>query len=417
MMQTHALWLQLRRWLLMLVALTPSAACSRSEDCKLFGTCTNSLLERAEEMAEQLGAEATTCRKCLNERCQATALSCSLNFECNFTSRCRLTTSPSAYQACMRDLYEGGLTFGRETRFPWEGEENASTFGRCLHEHCRSACVGDSFACGETYGEYDELRAKVAVREYPGYDPVKRVRLRVCFDSDLPEATLDERWRSCTDWEKTDDDGIASFTDEHDEVLKNVPVERLYFEIEAQEGLFPKTFYYPGRLGEEGLQLLAIYVVNLQLIAAGNSALQRGYKVLEDAAQSLILSDSCVWETIAAPDLRVEIDNNLVEQCYERKELCDETACPPCVWYAANQFPDPLARRTDGSGAGVVGLPPAFYTIRVKRADDDGDDDNDEPVSLRRRIRMEKGAMTVVRTWPLPEREREPARTPDAGAP
>lgn len=380
-------------WLPVLVGLC--AACRRPDDCKLFDTCPHSLLERAEKMAEDVGAEPATCRRCLDEHCGTTALSCSLNFECNFTSRCMLTTSPSAYQACMLDLYEGGLTFGHEKRFPWEGDENASLFGSCLHDHCRDACIRDPFACGETFREYDALRTKVAVRSYPFYEPLKGLEVKACQDIEGPLATLDEEGRDCTDWRVTDRWGIASFAGElENERLQDVSAEGLYFEIKGQEGLFPRTFYYPGRLGESDLQLLAIYVVEEQIIKAANDKLQRGYRVLQDVGQSLILTDSCVWEEISVPGLTVQVERApLVPQCHGLDKLCDDGSCTSCVWYAVDEFPDPRAERTDGTGAGVVGLAPGFYAIRVQRGD--------EVVSWRPMLRMEAGAMTIARTWPL----------------
>jgi hypothetical protein len=387
---------QLRlRWRLLLVGLCASVACRRPDDCKLFDTCPSSLLERAEEMAEEVGAQAKTCRECLNEHCRETALSCSLSFECNFTSRCMLTGSPSAYQACMLDLYEGGLTFGREKRFPWEGDENAGIFGKCLHDHCRTACIGDPFACGETFREYDALRIKVAVRSYPFYERLEGLALKACQDIEGPHATLEEEGRNCTDWQVTDRWGIASFDEAlENEKLRDISAEGLYFEIEGQEGLFPRTFYYPGRLGESDLQLLAIYVVNEQIIKAANGKLQRGYTVLQDAAQSLILTDSCVWEEISVPGLTVKVEGApLVPECYTLDELCDGGGCTSCVWYATDEFPDPHAEQTDGTGAGVVGLAPGFYAIRVERGG--------ELVSRRPMLRMEAGAMTIARTWPL----------------
>ncbi|HTU62472.1 MAG TPA: hypothetical protein VMF89_28625 [Polyangiales bacterium] len=387
-------------WALVLAGLSANGACTREQDCNLYGTCPGSLLERADTLA---GENAPGCRQCLDEHCRETALSCALNIECNFTSRCMLTNQLSDYQSCVRDLYEGGFTFGDERRYPWEGRNH--TFATCLHDNCRAECIGDPFACGETYDNYEDLRLRVAVRSYPDYEPLRRIKLKACID---PEVTNRSGGITCIEPEaETDDRGIASF----DGFGEDLRMEELFFEIAPSRGDFPKTLYFPGRLGKSDLQLLTIYVVKTFLIERGNDALGRGHRVLGDRAQSLILTDSCVWEKISVPDLSIYVKDSDLALC--RAEPCDGPDCKPCVWYARHEFPDREAEKTDGTGAGIVGLDSGLYTIVVERPGE---------VIAERTIRMKPGAMTIARTWPMKKSARPKPRgqasaTPPAGAP
>ncbi len=395
MMLAYACLSRVRRELLLL-ALIAGGGCERAPDCTLYDTCAGSLLRRADEFA---GTKKESCRQCLNTHCATEEQRCSTDIACNFTSRCMLTKSPSAYQKCLRTLYEGRLTFGNEKRYPWEGrgvELDAGgdlTFGECLHERCREHCIEDPFACaktfsgGETYSQYD-VQVEVAVRSYPDYTPQPNVSIRAC--EDVRRTSAKRPFDAvCEDWKSTDGRGVARVP-----VREFIPAEALYFEIREEKGNFPTTLYYPGRLGQKELQLIAIYVVKASSIELGNQALRREGTVLKDSAQSLILTDSCVWEKISVPGLRVEVEDASVPQCHELEGgPCDEDAgCTPCVWYAKKESPDFNAERTDGTGAGIVGLDAGFYTIKVLRGED-------EQVGGRT-VRMENGAMTIVRTWP-----------------
>lgn len=402
MKRPHASLAQLRRSLSWLLALLTGSACERSSDCKLYGTCAGSLLELTDTFAD---SKRESCRRCLKTHCTAEEQRCSIDIACNFTSRCTLTKSPSDYQDCLRALYEGGLTIGNERRHPWEGRQTEldvggdRTFGECLHEHCRPDCIEDPFACAKTfaddqsYSEYD-IRVEVAVRSYPEYTRMPNVSLQAC--EDVPDRQEPGKTKAiCEKAGVTDARGVASL-----KVRQHIKAEALYFVIDGQPGDFPKTLYYPGRLGSDDLQLVPIYIVKSYLIEFGNEELRRGRIVLKDSAQSLILTDSCVWEKISVPALRVSVEDASVPQCHDLKDRgpCDEDAgCTPCVWYAIKRspdegFPDFNAERTDGTGAGIVGLNAGFYTIRVDRG-------KDERVGGRT-VRMENGAMTIVRTWP-----------------
>jgi hypothetical protein len=152
-------------------------------------------------------------------------------------------------------------------------------------------------------------------------------------------------------------------------------------------------------MGVSGPQLGTAYVIRNDDVFVGNRVFGFGTALLEDATQAVILTDSCLREEISAPGLRIEvipldvIGAEEVPQCHA-PGVCG-TQCKPCIWYAINEAPSPTARQTDGSGAGVIGLPEGKYEIRAKDARD--------RVVSKRTVYLKKGYLTIVRTWPVNE--------------
>lgn len=396
--------------------------CPAFEDCRLYNTCAGSryLLKKATEMA---GDGADDCEKCLlndggvsgvHAPCEQQEASCSQNARCSFVARCRLARGPVAYQDCLFRLYEAGYSDGTELRRPWEGgdeeEDQENEFADCLWQYCRKDCQGDKWVCDKPSREYRSLRIELAVRMYPGYRAVEHARVRAC---DNPNDEQCAAWNHAADggWRETDEHGRVQL----DELPPGITATRLYFELETVPGLefeFPKTRYYPRRLGSSGLQLSAVYVVSSGAIALGNQLLGRPAEVLKDRAQSLILPDSCIWELNTVAGVRIFVDkvpscdrpeacevprcyedetSCVVPQCSQSQARCTGSSCPACVWYAKENLPVPYELMTDGTGAGIVGLDKGKYVVTVK--------DGDRVVS-QREIYMEPGAMTIARTWP-----------------
>jgi hypothetical protein len=299
-----------------------------------------------------------------------------------------LTHSPRDYQRCLLNLYQAGYTRGDEQRHPWEGTQNR--FARCLLGSCRAKCIEAPFSCDEEPLEYAQPTLRVAVRRYPNFERAAGITLRACGP------------KMCSESYVTDDAGVAVVKD----LPVGIPEDGLYFEIDAIEEepgrpAVPFTRYYPGRLGDDDQQLVAVYIVTSQEIGLGNALLRWSARaeVLADASQSLILPDSCVWDDISAKNLRITVAGQAVEQCHKLgREPCDDAGvCTPCVWYSSGNVPTLSGQLTDGSGGGVVGLAGGPVQISVEQ--------EDGHVIAQRTIQMEPGTMTIARTWPLPDSE------------
>jgi hypothetical protein len=370
-MRTCAVWVAaLLSW--------QAVGCSRLDDCKLYNTCAGALIDIA---VEDLPSEAADqCRHCLEEHCQDEADSCSVDVECNYTARCRLKSNPDDYQTCLLDLSKYGYTAGDELRKPWEGRQENS-FADCAYQDCRPDCDQARFACNATRGEYRGFTLWLAVRKY-GAGPPSLSNYRLATDARARACTGGD----CTNWWPANANGLIKL-----QLQGNVAAEELYFEIKPKRGVapdFPPTRFYPRRFGDADPQLASVYVVRSRDIEIGNGVLGFGAAVLAKEAQSLILPDGCIWEESSLPDMQITVrpvGGEPLPQCTGQRQQC--------VWYARNSLPDPTQPRTDGTGAGAVGLPEGMYDVSAE--------DEQGHVVSRRTVRMSKGWMTVVRTWPV----------------
>jgi hypothetical protein len=373
-----------------LLVVGAGAACLRHDDCALFDYCPDSLMTHAKALA---GSMADECEACLNGAyapgkpgCRTELSDCNASKECIYASQCMLSHSPRDFQHCLFNFYKNGFTRGDEERRPWESNEN--TFARCVMSQCRNECVEKPFACTEEPMEYAKPTLRAAVRAYPDFNRATGVTLRACGP------------KKCSQSHTTDDAGIAVV----DDLPVGIPEDGLYFEIDPIEkergrDAVPFTRYYPSRLGSDEEQLVAVYIVTSDEIGRGNALLGQIGVVLEDAGQSLILPDSCVWDEISAKGLSIHVDGQTVVQCHQlgRKPCDDAGVCTPCVWYSRGTWPTLDEKQTDGSGGGIVGLGDGMVTIHIER--------EDRVEIARRTIRMEPGTMTIARTWPLPVSE------------
>jgi hypothetical protein len=306
-----------------------------------------------------------------------------VDVECNYTARCRLTTNPVDYQDCLLDLSELGYTAGDEERKPWEGKE-INSFADCADRNCWRECGEPArFACDATRGEYRGFKLWLAVRKYVGSATPTEVNYTVASDAEA-RACVGSPCNS-DDWGKADENGLIEL-----KLQRKVAPGELYFELRPKDGVpgdFPETRYYPRRLGDADPQLVAVYLVRNREIQIGNGLLGFGDTVLKDRAQSLILPDGCTWEAHSLPDMQITVrpvGGEPLPQCTGQPRQC--------VWYARNSLPDPTQPRTDGTGAGAVGLGEGLYEILAQY--------KDKTVS-RRTVRMSPGWMTVARTWPV----------------
>lgn len=383
------------RWSLVLLTALASAACGRPSDCKFYETCADSLVHDAKKLA---GSTADACESCL-EACQGALSECNESYRCIYTSKCMLTRSPEQHQSCLLDLFQAGYTRGDEKGNPWQALETGQDglFARCLFKSCREQCVSEPFVCDDDSQQYSRrFNLRVAVRTYPGFKLATGVRVSVCDEN------------GCHDSTTADDAGIAVLEYEPVRVLQ----EEFHFQIEARvdgPDKFPFTRYYPGRLGEDDEQLVAVFVMTTNTISQANSILfpaPGSQTVLKDAGQSLVLPDSCVWEETSPDKLRIDVKDaagNLVEQCHELPNALDDAGVfTPCVWYARDRTVARAYQQTDGNGgAGVIGLGDGLVTVTVKQ--------EDNTIIAQRTIRMEPGTMTIARTWPLPKRDQRVA--------
>ena len=308
-------------------------------------------------------------------------------------ARCRLTSNPDEYQACLHELIEHEYTTGDEKSKPWEGEEK-NAFADCAYRHCWSECNDARFSCDATRGEYRDLKVWLAVRKYGAAPPgmgsyliASDAQARACVAGKCDEP-----------WEQAQPNGVIEL-----KVEGKVVAEELYFEIKPKDGEspdFPPTLYYPRRFSDADPQLAAAYVVRNREIESGNGWLGFEAAVLTEEAQSLILPDGCTWEEVSVPDMRISVkrvgpepvpEPRVIPQCHELP-LCLAACRRPCVWYARKRVPDLTQVMTDGTGAGAVGLAEGMYEITAE--------DEQKHVS-RRTVRMRKGWMTVARTWPV----------------
>jgi hypothetical protein len=356
-------------------------------DCKLYNTCPGALIEiAAENMSDETGEE---CAQCLKDHCRKEANTCSVDVACNHAARCRLATTPVRYQECLTELHDDGFSQGDEGRKPWEGEPKNAFVG-CLKADCSSECEQDRFACGDvSNGAYGRLEILLAVRMFSDvgtseedghFTVVKNAQARACSNT-------------CPDkWTPPDENGQIRLS------VENVEAASLYFELMPTDDSddFPQTLYYPRKLGQAGLQLVAVYLVSKPDIEKGNAILGFGHGLLKEASQSFILPDGCIWENLAVSGLRlsaksVETQRD-VPQCHEMQIACSEGNCKPCIWYALTRVPTRTKQDTDETGAGIVGLAEGTYEVSAR--------DESEHVVTRRTIRMVHGAMTIARTWP-----------------
>jgi hypothetical protein len=398
------------------------AACPKHDDCALYNTCPGDLIKLA---AKSAGTQAEVCQTCLKNSCKVEDRTCSKDVACHFSARCRLTTDTVDFQTCLVHLFEQRYSEGLEQSSPWEGDEE-NKFSVCLDTHCENECRNKEmrWSCSSKPPEdYLRVRVHVSIRRYPylfvdksvdAPEPTTKARVRVCHGEGRPDPT-------CPDdaWVIADIDGLAQLQ------VPTATSETLYFEVESclrgplewgvckappvyDESGFPPTLFFPGPLLPSGDQPVAIWVMNTQLVGVGNQLLAWGAGVLPHTSQSVLLPDSCLWEPISAPNVRVSIQ--------ERPDLpackglpdgrtCSGSDCVPCIWYAVGGGADRTVsltkKQTDGSGAGVVGLAEGSYTVRVENV-------ATGEIVGRRKIQLRDGMLTVARIWRRPLSELEP---------
>src|SRR5688572_19969710 len=96
----------MRVWFGLLALATTCLAvsgCGKRGDCELYNTCPGDLTDLAVQKLEPEAAE--ECRDCLERKCEREDNACSSDWKCNLTARCRMTSTPSDYQDCIRDLH------------------------------------------------------------------------------------------------------------------------------------------------------------------------------------------------------------------------------------------------------------------------------------------------------------------------
>jgi hypothetical protein len=376
-----------RRWLVAWCVLALfTTGCRELDDCKLYNTCANDLIALARGLN---GKDDDACTACLEDKCKASAIECSLSVACNYGSRVMLSTSPADYHQHLRALSKGGFSNGEEPRYPWEGSHTERAFGECLRDSCLSHCTANRFSCDPREVQYRDISLSLALRMVSGGFPhVANAKVRVCDAAEWDDSCSAKQWI-------TDGDGVVDIT----EVPPFIPAANLYFEIEpGPQNNFPLTLYYPGLLGSSGRQLVPVYLVSNETVAGGNALLGRPRAVLKaPLSQSLILPDSCLWEEGSVENARVRVFDArgaMIPQCNALPSPCAGNVCTPCVWYAVDRQPTWTATMTDDSGAGIVGLSEGIVTIEVI------EDASKEVVSTRT-ILLKGGAMTIARTWPL----------------
>jgi hypothetical protein len=365
-----------------------ASGCYRFDDCGKYHTCPGDLIALAEREA---GDAAEACAACLTENCREQEAECAVNEACNYGARCIMKSDPLAYQHCLTDLRQGGHSNGREENRPWEGAYVTDPFVTCAEQHCASACRKDErrWRCEPVPEPGERVTAELAVRAYTGtskYQIVTDFSVRVCQGG--PECE-EEGWRTSEGREVLQ----LSF-------LNNRP-ETLYFELKStrEPAQFPRTLFYPGLLGSSGIQPVAVFLVGTSLVGIGNGILGFEGEVLDDRAQSLILPDSCVWDTETAAGLTFSLKHRELDLCIHARAVAgDPTSQAPCIWYNSSAgFPELDAVATEGWGGGVAGLEPGSYVLNVY--------DGDGELRSTRTLVMKAGAMTIARTWPLTRKE------------
>ncbi|HEX6242946.1 MAG TPA: hypothetical protein VFZ61_18665 [Polyangiales bacterium] len=378
----------------MLLLLFPSAGCKRGDDCELYRSCPGDLIDWAVEKVAR--DEQEICRSCLELECLPQANECSVDWKCNLSARCRMSTSPQEYQRCVRDLYRHGFTDGREPKKPWEGHEK-NAFDDCRRRYCSDDCFRDPYDCKVAIDSYGDASVTLAVQKFgvvgtdePVYGAARGVEARTCYLDSCPE-----------NWKKADENGHIELALEPNRFAESV-----YFELRPDQDAgvpdFPHTRYYPRMMGDSESMLASVYVVRSADVRNGNNLLGFGDQVLEDQAQSVILPDGCTREPVSVPNVRIRVTSlesgKVFPQCHQEELGCFPQCSKACVWYSNWFQPGRDHQSTDelGSGAGAVALPEGRYDIEVLN-------DNGDVVARRRRVRMEKGWMTIVRTWPVLE--------------
>lgn len=406
------------RWLGLLLAVA-LGACSKFDDCKLYNTCSGDLIELAVETAGDAGPE---CDTCLRRECTDQARDCSADPACHYPARCRLATDPVEWQECLLRLYRRGYSRGDEARFVWEGkvgkeEEDFSdkNFSSCLASKCKGSCVdpGRRWTCEYSVPYYDgSFTAKLSIRRVPiakDQDrrpdaplPSMKIRARFCTGENA-EQCANHPWYPGNRYDEIDVPTGSSRSDSLHFELQSCRTQPLGSAVDCEapalgdEQAIPPTLYYPGPLVPGVTQPVPIYVVTSKTVAASNQVLSRGPSVLSDVSQSLILPDSCIWESDSAPGVRIRVeerpDLTLCQTLPEGRQ-CEGDACKPCIWYAVAEIAKATTTQTDGTGAGVLGLPTGPYTIIVE-------DVKTGAMVGKRTIQLRAGYLTIARIWPL----------------
>lgn len=122
-----------------------------------------------------------------------------------------------------------------------------------------------------------------------------------------------------------------------------------------------------------------------------------------DRVQSSILPEACgPLDQPSAANVKLHF-RNVDGDDNNEYPLCDRRT-QPCVWYARGSDPTIGLDKTDGTGAGIVGLPTHLGRVSVEVR---VCDERNEKLLGKREVQMRAGWMTIVRTWPLTREEAE----------
>jgi hypothetical protein len=369
-------------------------------DCQTYGSCDQALLEAYRKEAPR------GCATCLqrNKACRTAFKMCSDDPACTPAALCQLRPDRITYQDCLSGLLHAELSTPDDPRGAWEGQtqliqdclNNAPCLTACKRHVSDWSCVGEEPY--ETPTQLVDFTFTFSVTIFnpfpnpgePTYKPIADVSIRQCAEFTCGEDK---------------EPGVTTREDGTIELRVGRPSPNgLYFELTDTQEIprFPRTLYYPGRIGKLKLQPLAIYLIPTDIVRAANEGLIKRGEVLMDAGQTLILPDACrEQDAPSATDatLRARSGGQLVEQCWAAEVRADGSR-PACVWYAnRGGSPNPDRQRLDGFGGGVVGLPPTrkntFYVC-----------DGTTVVSRLQDVEIAGGTLTIMRMSPLTAAEK-----------
>jgi hypothetical protein len=384
------------RQLVCMLVVWSAAGCHKlgDDDCQLSNTCRGTLLETLRREAPD------GCAACLEEHCSKAVADCTEQYRCNRAARCQVKADPISYQDCLSELWDDGLSSAGDWRGAWEGDTRL--LRTCLtKDPCLTRCQRHTsdWSCIERGGG--------------PYDTPMEIPLTLVFSVKFFGLSEQEKFQAASNVEVhvcrsmgCNDAGPATRSDGTVELVlpERTPTAGLHFELVDgdEEPRFPRTYYYPGRLGESERQPIAVYLIPSELVRGANESLIDRFEVLADAGQSVILPDACREQNTPSATgvtLRLQVGGVSVPRCVADAGVREDGSSPACVWYAASGgTPDLDSGSTVGWGGGVVGLPSGRYTLSVCHGDD--------LVSRRTDVKMSEGALTIARTWPLTAKEK-----------
>jgi hypothetical protein len=367
------------------------AACHRLDDDDHLLQATHGLLGLYADASD-------ACVGCLQDACSEHARECVNDPGCKKAVQCQREENPGDYWDCLSELFEMDASSPSDPNGAWEG--NKGEFGSCAERNCKVDCERDrsDWLCigwnGTTqYKDYTLVLAVEVMRPgEPGFSVASHVSVQTC--SPL---------QPCGGDDQTNDAGTVSVQ------VKTGGAEGLYFKLEpGDSGLaFPPTYYYPTHLGSSARQPISVYLFATETIASAHAMLGLDAGVLPDAAQALILPDGCREQSQpSATQVTVHLEemDAPLRQCrgavIQRGGLKDG----PCIWYGSESGAPMTSTTPDeyshGRGAAILGLESRSYVLRVC-------DQDSKHLRARREVVMEAGSLTVARTWPLTEQERD----------